>query len=286
MIALFLKPMVLEIASLNSGSNGNCYYIGNGEEAILVDAGITCTEIEKRMRRLGLSMERVKALFISHEHSDHILGVPALSRKYKLPVYITDGTYIESRFHIRRQLVHPFLALEPVLVGQLAVTAFSKHHDAIDPHSFIISAGGVTIGVFTDIGHPCEQVIAHFSRCHAAFLETNYDEERLLKGRYPAFLKTRIRSDKGHLSNLQALELFTRHRPTFMSHLFLSHLSKENNAPEIVEALFSAYAGPTKIVLASRDRETAVYRIEHVVFPTAEIPSPFVKKAKGQLSLF
>ncbi|MFI5156159.1 MAG: MBL fold metallo-hydrolase [Chitinophagales bacterium] len=271
---------------MNSGSNGNCYYVGNGEEAILVDAGITCAEIEKRMGRLGLSLEKVKALFVSHEHSDHILGVPGLARKYRLSVYITNGTYAESRFHIRKQHVHAFRPLTPVHVGQLAVTAFSKHHDAIDPHSFVICCGGITVGVFTDIGHPCDQVITHFSKCHAAFLETNYDEDRLSKGKYPAFLKSRIRSDKGHLSNIQALELFTKHRPPFMSHLLLSHLSKENNAPEIVDALFSAFAGPTKIILASREKETPVYRIEHIEFPKAEIPSPFVKKAKGQLSLF
>ena len=260
-ITYFESDMSLFIASLNSGSNGNCYYIGNDREAIFVDAGISCGEIEKRMDRLGLPMEKVKAIFVSHEHTDHILGIPVLAKKYQLPVYITSHTYQETGFHIAKQLVYPFEAHRPVQLGNLCITGFPKMHDAVDPHSFIITSGEITVGVFTDIGKPCEHVIHHFKKCHAAFLETNYDEERLTKGRYPVFLKNRIRSEKGHLSNMQALDLFIEHRPAFMSHLLLAHLSKENNHPAIAEAMFASEAGGTKIVLASRDRETEIYYI-------------------------
>ena len=125
--------MSLFITSLNSGSNGNCYYIGNEQEAILVDAGISCKETEMRMRRLGLSMQKVKAIFISHEHSDHIRGVTVLAKKYRLPVYITPLTYQHGGLFLDDDLVLPFLAFEPVNVGSLSIIAFPKLHDAAHP---------------------------------------------------------------------------------------------------------------------------------------------------------
>jgi phosphoribosyl 1,2-cyclic phosphodiesterase len=253
--------MSLFITSLNSGSNGNCYYIGNDSEAVLVDAGISCRETEKRMSRLGLTMTKVKAIFISHEHIDHIRGVTVLAKKYRLPVYITHSTLTHGGLMLEEQLVMSFNPYEPVQIGALAVTAFPKHHDASEPHSFIVAGNAVTIGVFTDIGAPCEHVIRHFQQCHAAFLEANYDEEMLDKGRYPYYLKKRIRGGKGHLSNAQALEIFNLHRPAFMSHLLLSHLSRDNNSPELVQALFNQHANGTAIVVASRYQETAVYHI-------------------------
>jgi len=253
--------MSLFITSLNSGSNGNCYYIGNDTEAVLVDAGISCRETEKRMRRLGLSMQQVKAIFVSHEHTDHIRGIPVIAKKYRLPVYITHATLHSGGISLRDEQVVSFSAYAPVQVGGLTITAFPKHHDASEPHSFIVSNGQVNIGVFTDIGAPCEHVIQHFQQCHAAFLEANYDEQLLENGRYPYYLKKRIRGGKGHLSNPQALDLFKTYRPPFMSHLLLSHLSAENNHPDLVQSLFDAHANGIEIIVASRFQETAVYAI-------------------------
>ncbi len=270
---LFATDMALFVTSLNSGSNGNCYYVGNSRDAILVDAGISCRETEKRMNRLGLSMNKVKALFISHEHSDHIRGVPVIAKKYKLPVYITPDTLKHGQLDIHIDQVNCFQPTEPVQIGDIRVTAFPKLHDAVDPYSFMITYEGVNIGVFTDIGAPCERLVHHFKQCHAAFLEANYDEEMLDKGRYPIFLKNRIRGGKGHLSNKQALELFLAHRPSYMTHLFLSHLSRDNNNPELVQALFTQHAGATRIVVASRFEETAVYHIQQASEPPAKTPS-------------
>lgn len=253
--------MSLYITSLNSGSNGNCYYIGNNREAVLIDAGISCRETEKRMKRLGLDMTKVKAVFISHEHSDHIRGIAVLSKKYKLPVYITPETMRNGRLSIAENLIMPFIADEAIQIGSLSITAFSKQHDAAEPHSFVVSCRDITIGIFTDIGTPCSRLASHFKNCHAAFLEANYDEELLEKGRYPYFLKRRIRGGKGHLSNRQALEVFTAHKPEFMSHLILSHLSQENNCPKLVQELFSSHANGTEIIVASRFEETSVYYI-------------------------
>lgn len=275
--------MSLFITSLNSGSNGNCYYVGNDREAILVDAGISCRETEKRMKRLGLSMQKVKAIFISHEHSDHIRGLPVLARRFQLPVYITDDTLRSGGMQVESPEIIAFRGHEPVQVGGLTVTAFPKFHDAADPHSFIVRGSGITVGVFTDIGVTCEPLVQHFRQCHAAFLEANYDEEMLDKGKYPLFLKNRIRGGHGHLSNRQALELFVAHRPSFMSHLLLSHLSRENNSPELVQALFDGYANGVKIVVASRYEESAVYQI---VGEGAEIPVLHVGVKLVQASLF
>lgn len=282
---LDLRVMSLFITSLNSGSNGNCYYIGNGREAVFIDAGLSCREIEKRMKRLELDMHAVKAIFVSHEHSDHIFGIETLAKKYQLPVYGTGATMEEAALNLDTTRLYSFEAHKPVQIGSLAVTAFPKHHDANDPHSFIVEQDGVKIGIFTDIGHACDQVIDHFKKCHAAFLEANYDEDMLHNGRYPIYLKNRIRGGKGHLSNAQALQLFIDHRPSFMSHLLLAHLSRDNNDPSLVEKLFTEAAGGTKIVVASRFVETAVYQVDGggSFGPTRQT---IVKRKLVQLKLF
>jgi phosphoribosyl 1,2-cyclic phosphodiesterase len=253
--------MSLFITSLNSGSNGNCYYIGNNTEAVLIDAGISCRQTEKRMKRLGLSLSIVKAIFISHEHSDHITGVAGLSKKYQLPVYITDSTLLSSSLPVEKKMIHSFKAHQDISIGTLSVTPFPKFHDASDPHSFMVSGNKINIGIFTDIGSACKQVISHFKKCHAAFLEANYCEDMLMNGRYPKLLKNRISSEYGHLSNAQALNLFLKYKGEQLSHLILSHLSKNNNRPELVEQLFNEQAGNVKIVVASRYKETSVYCI-------------------------
>jgi phosphoribosyl 1,2-cyclic phosphodiesterase len=260
--------MSLFIASLNSGSNGNCYYLGNERDAVLIDAGISCRETERRMTRLGLSMKKIRAIFISHEHSDHINGVAVLSKKYDLPVYITPATLQNSGLQLAHHLPLPFTAYQPVIIGEIAISAFPKFHDAAHAHSFIVEHSGVKVGVLTDIGAACEHVIKHFSQCHAAFLEANYDEEMLEKGRYPYHLKRRIRGGLGHLSNSQALEIFINHRSAHLSHLLLSHLSRDNNRPELVHELFSQHANGTEIIVASRYEESAVYHINGL--PLAE----------------
>lgn len=274
--------MALSFTSLNSGSNGNCYYIENQHDAILIDAGITCRETEKRMGRLGLSMTKVRAIFVSHEHSDHIRGIPVIAKKYNLPVFITDGTLKKSGFNLETRLLRTFIAHEPVQIGELAITALPKFHDASDPHSFIVSCNGIKVGVFTDIGNPCENVIRYFSVCHAAFLEANYDEAMLENGRYPYHLKARIRGGHGHLSNKQALELFCNNG-THMSHLLLSHLSRDNNSPDLVFQLFKKRSIETEIIVASRDMETKVY---HIKSPSLVPVGRKVKSQNIQYSLF
>ncbi|QNK62178.1 MBL fold metallo-hydrolase [Pedobacter sp. PAMC26386] len=268
----------LFITSLNSGSNGNCYYVGNAQEAVLVDAGISCRETEKRMLRLGLTMGKVKAIFISHEHGDHIRGLTVLAKKYRIPVYITPGTIGNSRLELPEDLINSFSSHQVIQIGSLQVTCFPKIHDAAEPHSFMISSGDIKVGVFTDLGVVCEQLTTHFKQCDAAFLEANYDEELLHNGNYPYYLKKRISEGFGHLSNKQALELFTSSRPTNLTHLLLSHLSKDNNNPLLVENLFKEHAQNTMIIVASRDMETPIFTIGGASGSSAEI-SPLTDSA-------
>src|SRR5690606_8371098 len=158
------------------GSNGNCYYVGNDREAILVDAGISCRQIEKRMATQGLSLQNVKAIFVSHEHSDHVKGLSVLANKYQLPVFLTNGTRRSCKLAIPDRLLHPLADMQRVDVGDLAITSFRKYHDAADPHSFLVEGEGSTIGVFTDIGRACEPVIDFFGRCYALSLAVNTDD--------------------------------------------------------------------------------------------------------------
>lgn len=280
--------MPLFIASLNSGSNGNCYYVGNREEAVLIDTGIPCKETETRMQRCGLSMDLVKGIFITHEHSDHISGLASIVKKYRIPVYITENTLRNSRLRIDKDLLRSFQACEPVMIGGLKILPFNKCHDAADPHSFLVQSKNTTVGVMTDIGVACDDVTSHFRQCHAAFLESNYDVDMLANGNYPWVLKKRISGRNGHLSNHEALQLFMNERPSWMSLLILTHLSKHNNNPELVSQMFTEKAGKTKIVIASRYVETEVFEV--IGHGEKLLAMPTVKRravpAQIQLSLF
>ena len=253
--------MSLYISSINSGSNGNCYYVGNDNEAILVDVGISCREVEKRIMKSGLKLQNVKAVFVSHEHGDHIKGLPVFLKKYPIPLYISNETYKRCGFNLPPSQVHFFKEDIVVQIGDLQILPFTKQHDAADPFSFTVTFNQVIVGVITDIGIACENVIKHFKQCNAAFLESNYDEEMLEKGSYPYHLKNRIRDGKGHISNRQALDLFLQYRPYFMSHLLLAHLSNNNNCPELVSELFTKHAGDVEIIIAGRYAETKVFQI-------------------------
>lgn len=278
--------MSVSIASLNSGSNGNCYYIGNQTAGVFIDAGLSCKETEIRMLRMGLSLHTIKGIFVSHEHTDHIKGIAVLSRKYQIPVYLNQTMIYNGCVNVQSDLIRKYNPHQPVVVGEFCITSFPKHHDACDPHSFIIKSGETTIGVMTDIGRICEHVVRYFNRCDAVFLEANYDEDMLNRGKYPYYLKNRIRSGKGHLSNREALELFVNHRSNSLSHILLSHLSKDNNCPDLVHDLFLEHAKGIEVSVASRFNESKVFHINKAnVFLAAEEGDIPVYK-ETQFSLF
>ena len=262
---LFLcTKTMLEICALASGSNGNCYYIGNENEAVLIDAGIYYKHLVKRMNEAGLSLSKIKAIFISHEHSDHVQGARVCSNKLRVPVYFTKKTLdVLYKRHLPEviRIFEPDIAVE---MGNLKVFPFRKMHDAADPCSFRIEFNGFSTGVMTDIGETNEILQSEFSKCRVVFLETNYDKDMLWNGSYPLYLKQRVDSEIGHLSNIQALELITQHASTNLKYLFLSHISKENNSLEKILHTFSGLNGKYRIITTSREGISEVLRFEHV----------------------
>ena len=252
---------MLSFASIASGSNGNCYYIGNESEAVLVDVGLSCRELLRRVERLGLDMNRIRAIFLSHEHSDHISGLTVLSKKYRIPVFSTPGTWQGGRKATPAAGVQFIASNDIIDVGQLRVQAFPKFHDAAEPVSFVVSQNELRVGVMTDIGHACEEVIRHLPACQALFLESNYCEQMLAAGHYPYHLKQRISGHTGHLSNTQAFELVQAYAGPQLRYLILSHLSANNNRPEVVEELFSPLRERMEVFVASRHQESPIWRL-------------------------
>ena len=168
---------MIEICALASGSNGNCYYIGNEHDAVLVDAGVSTKKILLRMEEAGLQSSKVRGIFISHEHSDHVHGVRVLSKRLGVPAWFTQGTLDSLKFGEQPSLIQIFTPDKAIKIGSLTIHPFLKNHDAAEPCSFRIEHDGWHIGVFTDIGEACARVIHHLHMCHALFIETNYDEK-------------------------------------------------------------------------------------------------------------
>ncbi len=252
---------MIEICALASGSNGNCYYIGNGEEAVLIDAGISRRQVLKRMKEVKLDIRKVKAVFISHEHADHIRGLRVLCDMHELPGYLTETTMNRARKDTHPQKIKIFAAGDSVQVGSITVHSFAKHHDAVDPCSFRVEVNGHQVGVMTDIGVACDNVKHHLNACHVAFLESNYDETLLREGPYPYHLKQRVASEKGHLSNDQAVELVKNLKDSPLKTIFLAHISADNNRPELALKAFDQVADRFEVLPTSRYAPTEVFKM-------------------------
>lgn len=253
---------MVEICALASGSNGNCYYIGNNEEAVLIDAGLSFKQILRRFESKALDPKKIRALFITHEHGDHVRGARVTGKKLDIPIYMTKGTY-DSAFRTWKPI--SYIAIEnniPVEVGSFRIYPILKSHDASEPTSFRIEHEGYNIGVFTDIGSPCDNVKNHLRQCHALFLETNYDLQLLKEGPYPYHLKARIDSTVGHLSNVQAFELLSEHAHPQLQCVFLSHLSAENNRPELAAREFKSLESRFQVKLTDRYAAGELYRLK------------------------
>jgi len=252
---------MLDICAIASGSNGNCYYIGNSEAAILIDAGITRKQALLRMEQKNINPEKIKAIFVSHEHFDHACGVRGLSKKVGADVYVTAETHKNSFKRHRASQPILFNPGDVITIGDFTVHTFLKKHDAVEPCSFRVEYHGINIGVFTDIGQACENVINNFKQCQAVFLESNYDEKMLREGTYTDHLKGRITSGYGHLSNIQALNLLKEHHNPNLQLVLLSHISEENNNPDIVMETFKPLQSQFTIILTNRYAAGDIFNI-------------------------
>ncbi len=249
----------LEICAIASGSNGNCYYIGNSEDAVLIDAGISCKQMLIRMKERNLDPAKIKAVFVSHEHSDHMRGARGVNKRLKIPVYLTAKTFNGSYRNLRPDYSKFFHPGDIIEVGEFSIHSFLKNHDASEPCSFRVQYKNKNIGVFTDIGEPCENLTFHLQQCDGLFLETNYDEKMLWEGSYPYFLKQRVASNVGHLSNNQAFDLLSNFGGPNLKCVFLSHISKENNTPETARNSMLALTSRFEVKLTSRYEAGEVY---------------------------
>lgn len=224
---------MMSVCVLASGSKGNAVFVCDGSTAILVDAGLSGIEIERRMRSKGFSPGDIDAILISHEHSDHIRGAGVLARRFHLPVYISPKTYQAAASHLGpiRDLRN-FECGSGFEINTLSVRPFSVSHDAEDPAGFTIHRNGMKIGIATDLGFATAMVKTHLKDCAILILEANHDPEMLLNGPYPWPLKQRVRSRIGHLSNEDSKELLREITHDRLLHVILAHLSETNNTPQ------------------------------------------------------
>ena len=231
----------MRICSIASGSSGNCVYVGDNDTHILIDAGISGKRVKAGLDAIGVDIKDIQALLITHEHSDHISGVGVLSRKYKMPIYSKEKT-LKSLLKIRSVgVIDPALcnnleADETFLVGAIEITPFATTHDAVDPLCYTFKKGDKKIGFATDLGSYDEYIKEHLKGANALYLEANHDVRMLEVGPYPFFLKQRILSDIGHLSNDLSADLICDLYHEGLTHIILGHLSHENNMPDVAHA--------------------------------------------------
>ncbi len=227
--------MSLFFQVLASGSRGNAILVCSAKTRILVDAGTTCKELVARLARTPVEAKSLDAVLITHEHSDHVSAVGTFSRKFSLPVYMTGGTLENLPSNIGRcASVSVFGTGKCFEIGDLLIHPFATSHDACEPAGFIIENNGLRLGICTDLGIATNLVKVKLKGCHGLVLEANHDVDRLLDGPYPWFLKQRIRSAHGHLSNEEACNLLEAVHHEDLSCVTLAHLSEINNHPDLV----------------------------------------------------
>ncbi len=219
----------MHICVLASGSSGNAIYVSDGHTALLVDAGLSGVEIERRMHRRNLDPRTLNGIIVSHEHEDHLRGVGILSRRYALPVFITSGTHLAATRLGRLHRVCNFTCGTGFTINSLTIQPFSLSHDAADPAGFTIRSGAFKIGIATDLGIATAMVQHRLQGCQALVLEANHDPQMLLAGPYPWATKQRVKGRQGHLSNQEARELLTAVHNAQLQHVILAHLSAHNN---------------------------------------------------------
>lgn len=225
----------MRFASLGSGSRGNATLIEYAETCLLLDCGFTVKETELRLQNFNKSPADLAAIVVTHEHSDHIKGVGALARKYKLPVYMTSGTYQSGRFGnlTTLNLINSHKSFQ---INQITVHPIPVPHDAREPCQFVFQNGKKRLGVLTDLGSITPYVRQQYTGLDALLLECNHDPDLLREGPYPYPLKQRILGDYGHLSNAQAAQLLGAIDIDSLQHLVVSHISQQNNTVEHVSA--------------------------------------------------
>jgi phosphoribosyl 1,2-cyclic phosphodiesterase len=250
---------MMRFCVLASGSSGNATYVASGDTAILIDAGLSGIEIERRLAAIGVDFSTIGAILVTHEHSDHIRGVAVLSRRGKIPVFANPATLAGAGSALDK--LHACLEFDtgvPFEFQDLQVHPFAVSHDTADPVGFVISDGCCTLGQCTDTGTVTRLMRHRLAGCNALVLESNHDPELLKNGPYPPFLKQRVRSNQGHLANSEAAEFLGELVHERLEHVVLAHLSETNNLPALayetaISRLADTLPAP-KVSVASQHR--------------------------------
>ena len=265
----------MDFFSVASGSSGNCICLGSDQCHVMIDAGISGKRIEEGMNTYDYTTSDMDGVLITHEHSDHIQGLGVVARKYGLPIYATKGTadailQSSSVGKIDPSLFHVIEAGKTFFIGNLEIYPMSISHDAADPVAYLVSDGRHRVGVVTDLGYYDADIVSHMEGLDALLLEANHDIHMLQVGAYPYPLKQRILGERGHLSNETSGQLLGQILHDGMQHIFLGHLSKENNydelAYETVRLEISLGDNPYRgndfpIEVAKRDRPSSLIRL-------------------------
>ena len=271
---------MLRYKNLSSGSTGNATLVEASSEnstkpnRVLVDCGMRLSRLLELLAVADVLPTDIDAIFITHEHSDHIGCVTQLASRYSIPVWASSGTHaamqdmqikLRSKQPSHSQLVPGFQALVriasdhcSIAVGDLQLAPFTVPHDAREPLQLTCSDGDVKLGILTDLGHASRHVIDSIAGCQALLLESNHDEEMLSNSKYPAFLKARVGGDFGHLSNTQAAELLSAVMHDKLRHVSAAHLSRQNNHPALAQSALSGVLGclPSDIFAACPETGT------------------------------
>ncbi len=253
---------------LASGSSGNSALVATNRTRLLIDAGLSLRELARRLAIIDELPEKIDAVLITHEHSDHVSGLCRLARKFKIPIYVTRLTAPEIDWEAGGPCGGPhletFQAGTSFTVGDIAVDSFTIPHDAADPVGFCFRAEGIKIGIATDLGYIPDSIKFHLRSSHALLLESNHDLEMLKVGPYPWMVKQRVMGRNGHLSNAMVCDYLTAEFECCTTALVLGHLSEYNNHPELVrmgaaEAL-DRRGMATRLVVAQQNQPTEVFQ--------------------------
>ena len=222
----------MRFAVLGSGSKGNCTIVESGNTRVLIDCGFNVKETTARLLRLGIDAGDIDAILVTHEHSDHLGGVARVARKYETPVWITNGTRRAWK-NYDKVTVNVFDPHTEFAVGDLHIQPFPVPHDANEPSQFVLSDGNRKLGIVSDVGCITRHMVEVLQKLDALLLEFNHDEAMLQAGPYPHSLKLRVGGNLGHLSNRQSSGLLEQIDVSALQHLILTHLSEQNNTPEL-----------------------------------------------------
>ena len=229
--------MKLAFYSLSSGNSGNCYYLGNESGGILIDAGISARRICSYLKEAGLSIDRIMGILVTHNHYDHIMGLNTLTKKYHIPVYSSDTVWknilsISTLKRMPGDCIRKISVQQKFQLAGFDIEAFPVSHDSPETLGFHICAGSRRFTIVTDLGYICKTAAMFIAAANFLVIESNYDEQMLINGKYPPYLKNRIRGNNGHLDNQHTSDFLAENSHNGLSHICLAHLSKENNTPE------------------------------------------------------